>query len=52
MCVSVCICVAGETGRMKEKRVGKEGVGEMIQEASKATAEQSSERCIRPMFIS
>lgn len=30
---------------------GGEG-GEMIQEASKATAEQGSERCIRPMFIS
>lgn len=45
----VCAYVSRKD-RENERKRGR-GWG-MIQEASKATAEQGSEHCIRPMFIS
>lgn len=44
---SVCV-YCREIEREKKERGG----GLVVQEASKATVEQASEHCIRPMFIS
>lgn len=52
MCVGVGMCVyVLQKDRKNERKIGGGGGG-MTQEASKATAEQGSEHCIRPMFIS